>query len=58
MEKDGLAKSSDNALEKAGFVSQNLTKTSANVITPSKKEEITEFPENTEKTKVLNSEED
>ena len=26
MEKDGLTKSSDNALEKEGFVSQNLTK--------------------------------
>ena len=35
-----------------------LNKTSANVITPSKKEKITEFPENTEKTEVIKSEED
>ena len=35
-----------------------LNKTSANVISSSKKEKITELPENTEKTKILNTEED
>ena len=34
-----------------------LNKTSANVIPSSKKEKITELPENTEKTKVINTEE-
>ena len=35
-----------------------LSKTSANVIPPSKKEKITELPENTEKTEIINSLED
>jgi len=35
-----------------------LNKTSANVISPSKKEKITEFPENTEKTEIINPVED
>ena len=35
-----------------------LNKTSANVIPPSKKEKITELPENTEKTESINSVED
>ena len=35
-----------------------LNKTSANVITPSKKEKITELPENTEKTEIINPVED
>ena len=32
-----------------------LNKTSADVIPPSKKEKISELPENTEKTQVINS---
>jgi len=35
-----------------------LNKTSANVIPPSKKEKITELPENTEKTEIINTKED
>ena len=35
-----------------------LNKTSANVIPASKKEKITELPENTEKTEVIDSVED
>ena len=35
-----------------------LNKTSANVITSSKKEKITELPENTDKNEILNSLED
>ena len=35
-----------------------LNKTSTNVIPPSKKEKITELPENTEKTEIINSVED
>ena len=35
-----------------------LNKTSSNVITSSKKEKITEFPENKEKTEVINNVED
>jgi len=35
-----------------------LNKTSANVIPPSKKEKITELPENTEKNEIINSVED
>ncbi len=35
-----------------------LNKTSANVIPPSKKEKITELPENTEKTEIINPVED
>ena len=35
-----------------------LNKTSAKVVTPSKKEKITELPENTEKTEIINSVED
>ena len=34
-----------------------LNKTSTNVIPPSKKEKITELPENTEKTEIINTEE-
>ena len=32
-----------------------LNKTSADIISPSKKEKITELPENTEKTEIINS---
>ena len=35
-----------------------LSKTSAEVIPSSKKEKITELPENSEKTEIINSEED
>ena len=35
-----------------------LNKTSANVFPSSKKEKITELPENTEKTEIFNTEED
>ena len=35
-----------------------LNKTSANVITPSKKEKITELPENNQKAETINSIED
>ena len=35
-----------------------LNKTSANVKPPSKKEKITELPENSEKTEIINSVED
>jgi NAD(P)H-quinone oxidoreductase subunit K len=35
-----------------------LNKTSADIISPSKKEKITELPENTEKTEIINSVED
>jgi NAD(P)H-quinone oxidoreductase subunit K len=35
-----------------------LNKTSNNVITSSKKEKITELPENTKKTEIINSVED
>ena len=35
-----------------------LNKTSTNVVSPSKKEKITELPENTEKNEIINSEED
>jgi NAD(P)H-quinone oxidoreductase subunit K len=35
-----------------------LNKTSDNVIPPSKKEKITELPENSEKTEIINSVED
>ena len=35
-----------------------LNKTSANVIPSSKKEKITELPENSEKTEIINTEED
>ncbi len=35
-----------------------LNKTSANIMTPSKKEKITELPENTEKNEIINSLED
>ena len=35
-----------------------LNKTAPNVITPSKKEKISELPENTEKTEIINPVED
>ena len=56
--RDSITSDHEMNLVFSGNTGKYLNKTSDNVIPSSKKEKITESPENTEKTEIINSEED